>query len=177
MRVVVSSPGAPWLPDGGRADVLLAEPGDAPLDPVALMRLLVVGEDGAVFAVPRTQGRAGIDLPTAVVPAGSAPAGTLHRLLTEVLGGPAPTRLVGAVRNVVPPGTAYAWPAPVAHFCVHRTTGPAPPVREGVWLDAGAQTDLLSERHWWPLLRAELSSGPPPARPAPARRPPAAPAR
>ena len=160
MLVVSSVPDPPWLPEGGRADVVLAAPGDEPPTPVGLVRLLVTGPHGRVFTVPRTGGRPGLDLPTAAVPVAASVRGVLAGLVSDVLGRTAPTVQLGFVRNTVPPGTVYEWPSPVAHFCVYRTVDPQSPVVDGTWLDRDTAAVHLAERHWWPLLAVEAGGGP-----------------
>ncbi|MFC8191674.1 NUDIX hydrolase [Cellulomonas sp. NPDC057328] len=153
MRLLTSTPDAGWLPLGGRADVVLAEHGDPVPEAVGLVRLLVTRR-GRLFAVARTGGRPGLDLPTRPVPAGEAADAVTARLVQEVLGpGRRPT-LLGYIRNVVPAGTVYAWPAPVAHFCVHHVATEAEPAVAGAWLDGAAAAAELAGRHWWPLVQA-----------------------
>ncbi len=149
-----SWPGAPWLPPGGRADVVLLDENEPVPDPTALVRLLIRDDARRVFCVPRTGGRAGWDLPTRTV--GDEEAGeALDGLVRTVLGRPHETTPLGFVRNTVPTGTAYAWPAPVAHFAVHRVLGSARPRVDGTWFDAAAAREHLGERHWWPLVAVE----------------------
>lgn len=152
--LVRSTPDAPWLPPGSRAEVVLSS--TAPT-PACLVRLLL-RRGTEVFCVPREQ-TAALDLPTrAVEPSGvdtSDPDGraTAERLARDVLGQAALLAPVGFVRNVVAgdaPG--YAWPVPLAHFVVWDTTGV--PAVEGQWVDARGPGSPLTERHWFPLLSA-----------------------
>lgn len=141
MRVV---PDAPWLPAGGRAEVVRSS--SAPV-PAALVRLLV-RRGSELFCTRRDDGR--LDLPTRRVPPGD-PDGrlTATALAQVVLGAAAEPGPVGFVRNVVPSGdSGYPWPVPLAHFTVWATAGR--PVVDGVWLDAA--DDVLRGRHWWPLV-------------------------
>jgi hypothetical protein len=159
--VVVRHDPCPWLPAGGRADVVLsAHP--AP-EPTAVVRLLVTwGED--VWVVPRADG-AGLDLPAAQVT--DSVAAALDGLLAAAPVGTRGLRPWGFVRNTVTdPPFDYPWPAPVAHFAVwHGTvdpnaepdgaarTGQDPPEAGGRWLGRSAAAEALGERHWWPLHR------------------------
>ena len=154
-RLLTSLEGASWLPSGGRAEVVLAAPGDPAPAPVGLVRLLVDDDDGRLLCVPRTGGRPGVDLPTTAVTDGDT-AAALDRLTHAVLGQACETTLVGFVRNTVPEGVVYEWPSPVAHFTVHRpASSGVPPVVAGVWLHPVADADQLSERHWWPLVAVD----------------------
>lgn len=155
MLVLTSMPGAPWLPPCGRADAVLAQRGDVPPEHVGLVRLLVTDPVGRVFAVSRTGGRPGLDLPTAAVNEGESPGPVLERLVLDVAGQASTTSLLGYVRNTLPAGAVYEWPTPVAHFCVYRVTEPVEPVVEGVWLDREEAAAQLGERHWWPLVAVD----------------------
>lgn len=146
-----STPDAPWLPAGGRADVVRS---DAAPSPTGLVRLLV-RRGREVLCVPRDDGR--LDLPTRVVPPddpdGRRTAGELARDVLEGVPRPAP---VGFVRNVVTaPAPGYPWPVPLAHFSVWSAAGA--PVRAGRWLDVN--DEALRERHWWPLAAALQEQG------------------
>ncbi|MEU4384906.1 hypothetical protein [Promicromonospora sp. NPDC023805] len=155
-RVLVLSclPDAPWLPPGGRADVVVHDPEDPAPSPLGLVRLLVTDSDGRIFCRPRTGDRPGWDLPTAPVPEGS-PQTAVEQLTTAVFGQVAATELVGCVRNTVPVGTRYDWPAPVAHFAVYRVLDHAVAVLDGIWLDHDDAAEYLGERHWWPLVAVD----------------------
>lgn len=146
--LLTSAPHAPWLPAGGRADVVRASVAPAP---TGLVRLLVRRGD-TVFCTRRDDGR--IDLPTRAVP-GEDPDGsaTVAALTREVLGAGVRPAPVGYVRNVVPEGVdGYPWPVPLAHFVVWAASGD--PRCDGTWEDVrGAST--LRDRHWWPLLGAD----------------------
>ncbi|MCC2336647.1 NUDIX hydrolase [Cellulomonas wangsupingiae] len=147
--LVRSTPDAPWLPPGGRADVVRSPVAPAP---AGLVRLLVRDGD-AVFCARRDDGR--LDLPTRAVPAddpdGSA---TAARLASDVLGPGARPVPVGFVRNVVPvPRAGYPWPTPLAHFTVWSATGR--PLCEGDWCDVRDPGSVLRDRHWWPLTGVE----------------------
>jgi len=144
--LVRSTPDAPWLPPGGRADVVRSSVAPAP---AGLVRLLVRDGDG-VFCMRRDDGR--LDLPTRAVPAddpdGSA---TAARLAREVLGPGGPPVPVGFVRNVVPaPHEGYPWPVPLAHFTVW--SAPGSPRVVGEWVTVCGDGSVLRDRHWRPLL-------------------------
>jgi hypothetical protein len=148
-RVLSSRPGAPWLPPGGRADVVLAQDDEAP-GPTCLVRLLVV-QDGSVLCVPR-DGHGKEDLPTRVVPPGDAARSTVEQLARDVLGETVPLHLLGFVRNTVTaPTPDYPWPSPVAHFAVWRAE-PSGRRVAGTWRALEDPGDLV-DRHWWPLVR------------------------
>lgn len=141
-----STADAPWLPAGGRADVVRASVAPAP---TGLVRLLVRRGD-ALFCTRRDDGR--LDLPTRAVPPDD-PDGALTAagLAGDVLGSGARAVPVGFVRNVVDaPGAGYPWPVPLAHFTVWSAAGT--PQVAGVWLDADEAGTALADRHWWPLV-------------------------
>lgn len=147
--VVRSTPDAPWLPPGGRADVVRSEVAPRP---AGLVRLLLRRGD-AVFCLPRDETGL-LDLPTRAVAVddvdGSRAAAALAQ---QVVGAPGPLVPVGFVRNVVAPGhDDYGWPVPVAHFVVWAADGE--PVVDGTWVDACGATSPLAGRHWFPLLPA-----------------------
>ena len=148
-QVLVSHPEAPWLPQGGRADVVLAGGRAAAPTPTCLVRL-VATRDGRVLVAPRPDGR-GLDLPTLRV----GTAGVEERvrdLLLEALGDVYPAVLLGYVRNVVPePADDYPWPTPDAYFSVWHSRLPANADVGGVWLGAVDAEAQVGERHWWPL--------------------------
>ena len=148
-HVLVSHPDAPWLPKGGRADVVLAGGRAVAPTPTCLVRL-VATRDGRVLVAPRPDGR-GLDLPTLHV-------GTMgvqervRALLLEALGDVHPVALLGYVHNVVPEATGdYPWPAPDAYFSVWHSRLPTDADVGGVWLDAVDAEAHLGDRHWWPL--------------------------
>lgn len=147
--LVRSTPDAPWLPPGSRAEVVRSS--TAPT-PAYLVRLLL-RRGTEVFCVPREQ-TAALDLPTRPVePSDPDGRATAERLVRDVLGQAAPLVPVGFVRNVVPEGVpGYAWPVPLAHFVVWEATGV--PVAEGQWVDARGPGSPLTDRHWFPLLSA-----------------------
>jgi hypothetical protein len=151
-RVLSSHPDAPWLPPGGRADVVLAQDDEAP-DPTCLVRLLVV-RDGSVLCVPR-DGRGKEDLPTRVVPPGGDALATVEGLARDVLGELVPLDVLGFVRNTVAaPTPEYPWPWPLAHFTVWRAE-PSERRPTGIWRSLADPGDLV-ERHWWPLAHHVL---------------------
>jgi len=144
---------APWLPRGGRAEVVRSS---AAPHPTCMVRLLVRRDD-TVFCVLR-EGTGKLDLPTRMV-ADSDPDGraTIQGLAADVLGHPTGPTHLGFVRNVVEePDDAYAWPVPLAHFSVWAADGD--PVVGGTWVEAVTSTSPLADRHWFPLL-AGLNSG------------------
>lgn len=145
--MVLSTPDAPWLPPGSRAEVVRSAVAPSP---TCLVRLLL-RRGAEVFCVPREQ-TAALDLPTRVVEA-SDPDGraTAARLALDVLGQDARLVPVGFVRNVVAQDAPdYGWPVPVAHFVVWEAMGV--PVVDGEWVAARGAGSLLAERHWFPLL-------------------------
>ena len=148
-RALVSHADAPWLPKGGRADVVLADEVAELPAPTCLVRLLAT-RGGRVLTVPRADG-GGLDIPTRRVEA-STPADCLRTLVMDVLGSVQPTRLVGYVRNVVPEAPDdYPWPSPCAHFAVWHCRLPEDVEPAGVWLDAASAGTEMGARHWWPL--------------------------
>lgn len=148
--VLRSTPDAPWLPPGGRAEVVRSSV--APV-PAGLVRLLVRRAD-TVLCVPRDDGR--VDLPTRAVAAGDPDGSVAASALARDLLGPGARPVpVGYVRNVVAtPGEGYPWPAPLAHFTVWRADGD--PRGAGTWVDVRDPACVLRERHWWPLVGADL---------------------
>lgn len=63
--VLFSHPDAAWLPEDGRADVVLAGAHSVPPDPTCVVRLLVT-HGGKVLTVDRADGK-GLDIPTMAV--------------------------------------------------------------------------------------------------------------
>ncbi|MBO0812445.1 MAG: hypothetical protein J2P23_10425 [Microlunatus sp.] len=148
MRILHTVVNAPWLPPGGRAEIVSA---DHPPSPTGLVRLLVrAGE--LIFCEPRRD-TGKIDIPTAPVAADDLEGRAAAAALAErVLGGSAGARLLGYVRNVVPDAVDdYPWPTPLAHFSVWVADGK--PVVAGTWVDTRLDGCPLHDRHWWPLLR------------------------
>lgn len=148
-QVLVSHPDAAWLPDGGRADVVLAVGPPAVPRPTCLVRLLATRQR-QIFTTARADG-GGLDIPT--LPVGDRVVeDCLHALLVRVLGSMYPTTLLGYVRNVVQ-GTPddYPWPSPDAYFVVWHFQLPTDFNAGGVWLDAVEAEEQLGDRHWWPL--------------------------
>lgn len=141
--VVVVTPEAPWLPPGGRAEVVRRE---IPPSPMSMVRLLLRRGD-EVFCVPRSE-TGKLDLPTRRTDAGDLDGvRTIAALAAEVVGAPAETRFLGAVRNVVErPVDDYPWPTPLAHFGVWASSDA--PIVDGTWVDLST----LTERHWHPLV-------------------------
>lgn len=134
---------APWLPPGGRAEVVRRT---TPPRPMSMVRLLLRRSD-EVFCVARTE-TGKLDLPTRRVelddPDGSA---TIRALAAEIIGLDAPLAFTGAVRNVVERRQDdYPWPIPRAHFGVWASADA--PIVDGTWV---ALPDLR-ERHWHPLV-------------------------
>jgi hypothetical protein len=148
-QLLASHPDAAWLPEGGRAEVVLAGAGDEVPTPVCLVRLALT-RDGRVLTVPRAGG--GLDLPTEPVHRGDH-AVALATLTDRVLGGEHPTSFLGFVRNVVPDAPDdYPWPSPEAHFAVWRCRLRDGLEPSGAWLDAPSAAAELGSRHWWPLV-------------------------
>jgi hypothetical protein len=148
-QVLVRHEDAPWLPAGGRADVVLAGPGSPVPAPACLVRVLATRDD-RILARQRPDGR-GLDIPTRPVDDGAVD-DRLRGLVAEAVGGLVPTTLLGWVRNVVPePGDAYPWPTPEACFVVWHCAVPGGHDPDGVWLDAAEAPAVLGDRHWWPL--------------------------
>jgi hypothetical protein len=156
-RVFFSHKDAAWLPDGGRADVVLAGTDSAPPSPTCVVRLLAT-RDGNVFTVQRADGK-GLDIPTMSVSDGAVDE-SLEMLMVRVLGSVQPSKLLGYVRNVVPGAPDdYPWPVPHAHFAVWHCAMPAGCDPQGVWLDSVEAERHLADRHWWPLA-AHTPEGP-----------------
>ncbi|WP_125776432.1 NUDIX hydrolase [Antribacter gilvus] len=131
MILLSAIPDAPWLPPLGRAEVYLAEHGDRAPEPVSIVRLLVASPHGAIFCVPRSGGRPGLDLPAAIVADDEPLSAALNRLLHTVFGTTAPIRALGHIRNTVPLDSTYEWPTPIAHFTVHQAMTTLEPVLDG----------------------------------------------
>lgn len=155
-RVVMSTPDAPWLPPGGRADVIASRQDDPPPNTV-VVRLAVTGPSG-LLVHRRTDG--GADLPTRAV-GDDSPHEALTALLadvghsTESRTGP---RHIGYVRNVVrTDAEGYGWPRPFACFAVHalilddRSQG-----LPGEWIALQDTAAELDRRHWWPIVALHL---------------------
>jgi hypothetical protein len=141
---------APWLPRGGRAEVIrsLVAPRPASIGRLLLQR------NNTVFCVPR-DGDGKLDLPTRKVPS-SDPDGmaTAGRLAFQVLGKRTHVTPIGFVRNVVrDPPSAYEWPVPFAHFTLWAAAGE--PAVAGAWIGTGGPVSALSDRHWFPLIGAQ----------------------
>ncbi len=134
---------APWLPPGGRAEVVQRE---VPPSPMSMVRLLLRRGD-EVFCVPRS-GTGKLDLPTRLTAANDLDGSVAIRALAaEVAGLGADLAFVGAVRNVVErPVDDYPWPTPLAHFGLWAS--PDAPIIDGTWIDLAT----LTERHWHPLV-------------------------
>lgn len=162
-RVVHSTPGASWLPPGGRADVIASRQDNPPPNTV-VVRAALRGDRG-LLVVDRGDG-GGPDLPTRKVHTGEDPEEALGALCTDLGVVSAGASLLGYVRNVVRvPDADYAWPTPHACFAVFAVPeGPRPP-SGGWWLAPPGQESELGERHWWPLLRPELPGTPAPVHP------------
>ena len=148
--VLVRHDAAPWLPAGGRADVVLAGTGSPVPGPAGLVRVLPTRGE-RILAAERPDGR-GLDIPTR--PVGDGTVGDcLRALLVDAVGAVLPTALLGWVRNVVPEPVddGYPWPTPEACFVVWHCAVPAALDPDGVWLDPAEAQDALGQRHWWPL--------------------------
>lgn len=147
-RVVLSTRDAPWLPAGGRADVIASRQDDPPPNTVVVRA--VVREGRSLLLTDRADG-SGVDLPSRAVAAEESARDALH-LLCEDLGARAVgAHLLGYVRNVVrTPDAGYPWPVPFACFAVF--TVPVAEVLVGTWCPPESQQEQLGERHWWPLV-------------------------
>ncbi len=154
-KVIASVRDAPWLPPGGRADVVSSRQDDPPA-PTVVVRLAVVS--GARLLLVERPGR-GLDLPFREVDGGSV-AEAVNGLVQGVLGSrDGHPRLVGYVRNRVEhPTPDYRWPTPRACFALYAVD--VDPVvaqcLSGQWLTHDKAAPVLAERHWWPLLRDGL---------------------
>lgn len=149
-RVVESTPDAPWLPPGSRADVIASRQDNPPPNTVVVRA--VIRNDGALLVVERADGR-GPDLPTRTVGEGETAEAAL-RTLCEDLGVPAEgATLLGYVRNVVrQPDATYPWPTPTACFVLFAVPADGAPDAAVTWLPVHTQKAELGERHWWPLV-------------------------
>jgi hypothetical protein len=144
--VVYTTPNAPWLPRGGRADVIRRI---TPPRPMSVVRLLLRRAD-QVFCVPRaTNGQ--LDLPMQVVEMSDFSGATaIRELASKVVGRTSELHFIGAVRNVVGiPGEGYPWPTPLAHFGVWASD--EAPVVDGTWMSIESDEPGLRDRHWFPL--------------------------
>lgn len=157
-RVLVSVADAPWLPPGGRADVIASRQDEAPANTVVVRIALLRGDRVWVVARPGHGGEgAGPDLPTMVVRDRSVPDAITALVEGMAPGASAGPTLRGYVRNVVPvsaAGTGYPWPVPRANFAVWSLPlAPGQvPRGEGSWVAHDEASRTLGERHWWPLF-------------------------
>ncbi len=155
-RVLQSTAEAPWLPPGGRADVITSRQ-DTPPPNTVVVRLAVTGPRG-LLVQRRPDGDP--DLPSR--PVGTqTPETALSGLVDSVVGeggvGQSPP-LIGYVRNVVrDPDESYPWPTPFACFAIHalRTDRGGPHV-VGEWIAPRDNASQLSRRHWWPVVALHL---------------------
>jgi Protein of unknown function (DUF4031) len=166
-RVVHSTPDAPWLPPGGRADVIVSRQAQAPSHTV-VVRLAVVREGHLLLA---RQPDSTWDLPHLEV-GHAGPTAAVERLVRDVLGsdvlgsnGRTRPQLLGYVRNTVA-GTfdGYPWPVPKASFAVFlHGVGPAEkvarPSAESRWVSLRDHPGELSAQPWW-LLLAQVAESP-----------------
>jgi hypothetical protein len=149
-RVVMSTPDAPWLPPGGRADVIASRQDNPPPNTVVVRA--VVHDAGALLVVERADGR-GLDLPTRTVGDGQSAEEALGALCDELGVTARGATLLGYVRNVVKhPDATYPWPTPLACFALFAPAGGGLANPAGTWLPAESQKAELGERHWWPLV-------------------------
>lgn len=153
-RVLLSVWDAPWLPLGGRADVIASRQRQAPAGTVLVRLALRRGADLLVVDRPDS----GVDLPGVRV-GGDDPAAAvarLHRELVRPGPGLSPPELLGYVRNTVTePTQDYPWPAPKACFAVYTADLADRHTTVGTWLDAARARRRLHERHWWPLFETD----------------------
>lgn len=157
-RLLLSHPDASWLPNGGRADVVLVGADAVVPNPTCIVRLLITrGKE--ILTEARADG-GGPDIPSLRVCSGTVEE-NMEALLVRVLGAVYPATLLGYVRNVVHEAPDdYPWPSPVAHFAVWRCTYTGDLGAHGLWLDAAEAEAELGNRHWWPLaahLRRETA--------------------
>ena len=149
-RVVAAVPGAPWLPPGSRADVILSRQEDPPANTV-LVRL-ALRRGGELLLVERD---GGWDLPSQAVGAEPLPV-VLADLVGRLLGTPGAVapRLLGYVRNTVPtPDADYPWPVPKACFAVYTDDLLlSDDTSAGTWFGLAEAARLVGGRHWWPLF-------------------------
>lgn len=156
MRLVASTPEAPWLPPGSTAAVYSGTAARAP-EPAIIVRLLVAPDDR--FFCVRTE--KGLDLPTLFLGRGgdriSAAEGLRH-LAEEVLGSShVCATCAGWVHNLVRhPDEDYPHPTPDAYVPVFRVADQRPVV-EGEWVSLEQARPTLGTRHWWPIVEAHLS--------------------
>lgn len=147
-RVVMSTPNAPWLPPGSRADVIASRQDNPPPNTV-VVRVVVRGPRG-LLVVDRADGR-GPDLPARVVADGESAEQALRDLCHELGTSVDDAVLLGYVRNVVRnPDAGYRWPVPAACFALFSV--PAADTLTGRWCEPERQRDELGERHWWALV-------------------------
>lgn len=152
-RVVQSTPDAPWLPPGSRADVIASRQDNPPPNTV-VVRAAVRAEQG-LLVVDRPDG-AGLDLPSRSVEPGGSAESALEALCAGLGVGPAGASLLGYVRNVVRnPDDTYHWPTPHACFAVFAVPLGAASPSVGTWCAPARQEQELGGRHWWALLRPE----------------------
>ena len=156
-HVLVSHQGAAWLPEGGRADVVLTGANHVVPAPLCLVRLLVT-RGNSILVEARADGR-GLDIPTRRITDGSWE-GVVEGLLRQALGSVRHSALLGFVRNDVP-GTPedYPWPLPHAYFAVWHCPLPGDEEATGTWLDEVEAEAHLADRHWWPLAAQATSRG------------------
>ncbi len=149
-RVVMSTPGAPWLPPGSRADVIASRQDNPPPNTVVVRA--VVRTAGALLVVERADGR-GLDLPTRTVDDGQSAEDALAALGDQHGVTAHGATLLGYVRNVVKhPDATYPWPTPNACFALFVVATDGLEDVSGTWLPSGSQMAELGERHWWPLV-------------------------
>ncbi|MFC7486259.1 DUF4031 domain-containing protein [Knoellia sp. CPCC 206453] len=149
-RVVMSTPGAPWLPPGSRADVIASRQDNPPPNTVVVRA--VVRNAGALLVVERADGR-GLDLPTRTVGDGQSAEDALRALGDELGVAAEGAVLLGYVRNVVKqPDVTYPWPSPNACFALYAVATDGLEDASGTWLPSQSQMSELGERHWWPLV-------------------------
>lgn len=154
-RVVMSTPDAPWLPPGGRADVIASRQDNPPPNTVVVRA--VVRDTRGMLVVERPDGQ-GLDLPVRTVAAGETAEDALRALCEELGARPDEASLLGYVRNVVrEPDAGYRWPVPSACFALF--TVPSRDSTTGTWCPAERQEADLGKRHWWPLVDPNAQGG------------------
>ncbi|MFC7491207.1 MULTISPECIES: DUF4031 domain-containing protein [unclassified Knoellia] len=149
-RVVRSTPDAPWLPPGSRADVIASRQDNPPPNTVVVRA--AVRDARGLLVVERADGH-GPDLPARTVGEGETAVLALASLCADLGLSADSARLLGYVRNVVStPDPTYPWPTPQACFTVHAVPADGATPTAGSWCPPARQERELGDRHWWPLL-------------------------
>lgn len=158
VRLIGSTPDAPWLPAGSTAEAW-AGAGCAVPDAVIIVRLLLSRPGAAgpeLFTVPTERGP---DLPTQRLSDATGWTDGLAALSERTCGRrDLGHRCIGYIRNVVPaPDAVYPHPVPWAHVPVFAPSQPVEPVCDGTWVGLEASRPDLAVRHWWPVVERHLA--------------------